>query len=87
MAGCEIDYCLEDGRRVLTVETEDQIITLPLCSDHAGRLQRVLAKQLGGLGYVPFVDLSSMKFVGSIGELQEALNTLDSAAASEQIVN
>ena len=75
MAGCEIDYCESPSAETLTIELDDQIITLQFCRACATALQARLADQLGT--DPSFVDLRGGKFRGKIGQLQAALAYLD----------
>lgn len=77
MNECVIDYCESGNQKILTVTTDERVIMLGLCTAHSEALRRRLAAQLGMLSQ--FVDLGS--YGGTIGELQEAVDYLDSLAA------
>lgn len=78
MADCVIDYCPGVDEKVLTVATDQAVVTLGFCGAHAAALRNRLAVQLG---VEPrHVDLAS--FGGTIGELQNAIDFLDGLAAA-----
>lgn len=81
---CEIDYCSKPGSKVLTVETDDEIITLTFCTDHALALKERLADQLNLPRHA--LSLQLMPHGGTIGELNEAISYLDNLAVSRHVV-
>lgn len=75
MADCEIDYCEGRDETTLTVQTDEQVIKLSFCRNHADALEARLSEALN----IPrhLVNLRTQTLPGTIGDITDALDYLD----------